>query len=284
METAFDNPWIRHADWWVERVADGADPDYAEVIIPLVLGRIGLAQRILDVGCGEGQVAARLAEGDRVVVGVDFSLPILRSGLGGAGRPDRVSRPDDASLRDARAVVGDAEPAEDPAPPGHAAHVERRHVLLAADGLGLPLRSSAFDAVVAVLLTDHLDDLDAAFREWARVLRPGGRLVVVANHPVCLAPGSTWIHDHIEDPPDHHFRLGRYLSRSMQPTRVSAEVCLDFHHRPLGAQVEALSAAGFVVEHLDEPRPREMLPGVAHSVEVPQLMVLTARFGDGAHR
>ena len=42
---------------------------------------------------------------------------------------------------------------------------------------GLPCRSGAFDAVVACLVFEHIDDYAEAIAEVARVLRPGGRFL-----------------------------------------------------------------------------------------------------------
>lgn len=50
--------------------------------------------------------------------------------------------------------------------------------LAAAQAERLPWPDKSFDAVVADSLVEHLDDPAPAFREWARVLRPGGRLLV----------------------------------------------------------------------------------------------------------
>jgi glycosyltransferase involved in cell wall biosynthesis/SAM-dependent methyltransferase len=51
-----------------------------------------------------------------------------------------------------------------------------------ADALALPLRDGACDAAVALGLTSYLDDLAGFFRELARIVRPGGLVVVsVAN-------------------------------------------------------------------------------------------------------
>jgi SAM-dependent methyltransferase len=46
------------------------------------------------------------------------------------------------------------------------------------DAYQLPFGDAAFDAVVCVRVLHHLDDPDAAFREIARVIRPGGTLVL----------------------------------------------------------------------------------------------------------
>ncbi|HSJ65884.1 MAG TPA: methyltransferase domain-containing protein, partial [Gemmatimonadaceae bacterium] len=41
----------------------------------------------------------------------------------------------------------------------------------------LPFEEGAFDALICIDAINHLPDRQAVFREWARVLRPGGRLV-----------------------------------------------------------------------------------------------------------
>ena len=46
-----------------------------------------------------------------------------------------------------------------------------------ADATALPFRDEFFDAVVACLVFEHIDDADAAIAEVARVLAPGGRLL-----------------------------------------------------------------------------------------------------------
>ncbi|MEV0004174.1 class I SAM-dependent methyltransferase [Micromonospora sp. NPDC050980] len=49
------------------------------------------------------------------------------------------------------------------------------------DAAHLPYADAAFDAVIANHMLYHLDDPDAALAEFARVLRPGGRLAVAVN-------------------------------------------------------------------------------------------------------
>lgn len=49
------------------------------------------------------------------------------------------------------------------------------------DATDLPFPNASFDTVIANHMLYHLDDPAAALREFARVLRPGGRLTIATN-------------------------------------------------------------------------------------------------------
>jgi len=53
--------WEQHAGWWQREFTDGADAEYEEQILPLADRHLAGATRVLDVGCGEGQVSRRAA-------------------------------------------------------------------------------------------------------------------------------------------------------------------------------------------------------------------------------
>lgn len=122
-----------------------------ERMTDFVLARLGVGEgsRVLDVGCGDGRPAVRLARtlGARVVA-IDIDREALRDG------------------------------AEHAAARGVAELVRFRHL----DALDLPFADAAFDAVLACEVTPHLD-IEALYRSIARVLRPGGRLVVETPYP-----------------------------------------------------------------------------------------------------
>lgn len=99
--------------------------------------------RALDAACGTGRHAARLVEFGHRVLGVDVTPEMLTL---------------------ARQRVTGAE-------------------FRTADLRALPARDASFDLVVCGLALSHLPELAAPMRELARVLAPGGRLVVSVLHP-----------------------------------------------------------------------------------------------------
>jgi SAM-dependent methyltransferase len=152
--------WETHAGWWQDGFTNGADPEYEEQILPLTAECLAGARRVLDIGCGEGQVS-RLAVkiGAERVTGVDPTM---------------------AQLVVARERGGGPEYAR-------------------AEATALPFPDASFDAVVVCLVFEHIIDHRAAIAEIARVLEPGGRFLFMLNHPLLQAPNSGWVIDHIND-------------------------------------------------------------------------------------
>ncbi|HUH97606.1 MAG TPA: ubiquinone/menaquinone biosynthesis methyltransferase [Anaerolineales bacterium] len=69
----------------------------------------------------------------------------------------------------------------------------------AADALKLPFKDSTFDAVVSGFLMRNVTDVNRALSEQQRVLKPGGRIVILdTTHPRknLLSP-FIWIHMHL---------------------------------------------------------------------------------------
>ena len=121
--------------------------------------------RVLDAPCGWGRHARLLTEAGCDVVGADLSVDLLR----------RALRHEDAG---SRAVEDEDEPA-----PGRAGAAP---VYAASDIRFLPFPDASFDAVLNVFTSLGLflsDEEDvAALREAARVLRPGGALLLESMH------------------------------------------------------------------------------------------------------
>jgi SAM-dependent methyltransferase len=211
-----DELWESHAGWWQDGFTDGADPEYEEQILPMAVEHLAGARRVLDVGCGEGQVARlALAGGAESAIGVDPTWAQLEAAAQRGG-----------GARYARAGAGE-----------------------------LPFRDGTFDAVVACLVFEHIRDLDEAVAEVARVLEPGGRFLFFLNHPLLQTPNSGWIDDQILDPPEQYWRIGPYLIEDESIEEVEKGVFIPFIHRPLSRYVNALAANGLLLTRMEEPAP-----------------------------
>lgn len=126
-----DDPWSAVADDWGRYWGDFARAAWEPL---LRTARIGRGTRVLDVGCGTGELLEHLQDQGALAAGVD---PAPRM----------------AELARARAVGADV----------RLGHFER-----------LPFDDGAFDALLAVNAFQFAEDPDAALAEAARVLAPGG--------------------------------------------------------------------------------------------------------------
>lgn len=171
-----------------------------------------VGREILEVGCGAASSARWLATQGARVVALDLSAGMLR----------------------------------------HAALAARnsgvRVPLVQADAMALPLRSESFDiAFTAFGAVPFVDDSAAVMREVFRVLRPGGRWVFSATHPM------RWIF--LDDPgQDGLVAVQSYFDRRpyVEFDDAGAATYVE-HHRTLGDRIRELRAAGFVLLDLIEP-------------------------------
>lgn len=150
----------------------------------------------LDAACGTGRHTAYLRELGHRVIGADASAAMLAQA--------RTRLPD----------VG-----------FHRADLHR-----------LPLADGAVDTVVCALALTHVPDLAPVLAEFARVLRPGGHLVVSDAHLVQSYLRPT---------------LARRPGPDGRPSLLAE------HHRPLSTYLAAALPLGFQVRYCAEPhRPR----------------------------
>jgi ubiquinone/menaquinone biosynthesis C-methylase UbiE len=99
----------------------------------------------LDLGCGVGHTLRRIAPLVAFAVGADATLEMIQ-----AGRASVVDAPNAAFAQ--------------------------------SDAAALPFADATFDVATCRLAAHHFSDAAGAFREVARVLRPGGRFVLVDNY------------------------------------------------------------------------------------------------------
>lgn len=216
MKAAYDEI----AGWYDEAVREGPLAPFHEWMIPIVLDLAGevSGRRVLDLACGQGIVARRLADRGASVVGVDVSERLLET-----ARSYEREEPLGISylLEDARTLDG--------------------------------LEDAGFDGVVCNMSLMDIPDLGATLRSVARVLRPGGWFVFSVVHPICQTPGSPWwvregdeiVGVEVRD----YFAEGHW--RRDNPEGIRGR--LGAYHRTLATYVNGLVGAGFAVERLLEP-------------------------------
>ncbi len=114
---------------------------------------MGSGASVLHVGCGDGYLDPYLCTRFARVVSVDINFVELQSA---------------ASANDGERV---------------------NYVLI--DGFVLPFESGSFDEIVSIDVLEHAEDDVALVREMSRVLRDGGRLILVvpnADYPLTFDP------------------------------------------------------------------------------------------------
>jgi SAM-dependent methyltransferase len=120
-----------------------------------------------------------------------------------------------------------------------------------ADAAALPFDDDSFDLVTAFMTLHDIEDAPRAVAEAARVLRAGGRLCVAVVHPLASAGQFE------SRAPDARYVVeGSYLEeRRYADTVERGGLAMTFHsrHRPLGAYVEMLSAAGLIDRLVEVP-------------------------------
>jgi SAM-dependent methyltransferase len=206
--------WERDASEWAALVRSGGDRLYERNLAAFRELLPRPGRLTVDVGCGEGRIARELRAGGHRVIGIDASETLV--GLAREADPDGDYR--------------------------------------VADAAALPIADGEADLVVSFMVLMDLEDLDGALDDAARVLEPGGQLVVSLVHP--LATAGEYADDRSAFVVVHPYLEERRLRF---PLGLSTSTTV---HRPVTRYVTALAEAGFLVERIQEltGRPDALVP------------------------
>lgn len=215
-----DNGWEASAGAWITDQGEHGDFGRRFVLDPVMLPRALAtgAKRALDVGCGEGRFCRMLHAHAVETIGIDPT-------------PSLLAR---ARERDPNGsyVEGVAE--------------------------ALPFENASFDLVVSYLSLIDIPDIGRAIPEMARVLKPGGRLLIAnlnSFNTAAFNPG--WIRgpagEHL------HYVLDNYLDEHAMWIAYRQIRILN-HHRPLTTYMRLLLDQGLTLSFFDEPAPIEGAP------------------------
>ena len=158
-----------------DRVAHLLFDDRYRAIASAIAAEVPAGSRLLDIGCGPGEILARLATIAPAIqtTGADIDAAMI----------ERADRKAD------RAVARGA---------------TSRPTFVVADAAALPFADASFDVVVSSFSVHHWPDRPAGLAEAFRVLRPGGRAIVwdiapphpTGDEPAASAHGHGAAHGH----------------------------------------------------------------------------------------
>jgi SAM-dependent methyltransferase len=272
---ARETHWGEVAEWYDKLVGDEGSEYHREVIIPGVFRMLGLEAEkgkgkrlsVLDLACGQGVLCRRLAEAGCTVTGIDGAAPLIEA-----------ARRRDEGLA-IRYAVGDATKL-----------VDESGVWAAG------LAAGSFDAVTIVLAIQNITPLSPVWQACAKLLKPGGSLVVVMMHPCFRVPKqSDWVwEEHVGEGGAQGRVVRQYLTSSKVEIQThpglaahgkSAAATTHFH-RPLQAYVNTLGNAGLLIDHIEEwishkvsqAGPRKLALDRARK-EIPMFLAIRARTG-----
>jgi SAM-dependent methyltransferase len=232
--------WEANAGYWVRVIREHRDRYRTELTDPALLEAIGACagQKVLDAGCGEGYMARDLTALGADVVGVDACQGLV-----------------EAATRFA------------PGGPFVCGSVD-----------ALPLGDAIFDLVVCNHLFSHLHDPAGAIGEFGRVLRSGGRLVILTLHPCFYTEGSE--SGARESVPASRYFTSRGIDQHFLVDGLESPSQITSWLRPLEYYAATLRDAGFVITDLREPHPTDDRlrhdPWWREGFPVPLFILLTA--------
>jgi 2-polyprenyl-3-methyl-5-hydroxy-6-metoxy-1,4-benzoquinol methylase len=220
--------WDRNAAFWDERMGEG-NSFHKTLIEPAQerLLNVCPGQRILDIACGNGQFARRLAKLGASVLGVDIS---------------------ERMIEQARARTTEAP-----------SRVEFRVMdCTRADAL-LSLGEKQFDAAVCTMALMDMTAIETLFTAVAKLLKARGCLVFSVMHPCFNSGRVTHVHEREEVDDQVLDRYSVRVSGYIHPlthrgvAMIGQPVSQYYFHRPLSLLLGPAFETGFVLDALAEP-------------------------------
>jgi ubiquinone/menaquinone biosynthesis C-methylase UbiE len=213
--------WGKVAKWYDE-LLDGEDTYQEQVIKPNLLRILNVQkdEEILDVGCGQGFFAREIAKLGAKVVGIDIGSELIKIAKEKSG-------------------------------------TKETYLTLPAEDMK-SLQDKRFNAEICILALQNIKDLNKAVSEMSRVVKIGGRVILVLNHPTFRIPtASFWDFDEKQNV--QFRRIDKYLSEITQEVDMTQGIAdvkkkkfTYSYHRPLQLYFKTFAKNNFAVTRLEE--------------------------------
>lgn len=224
--SATRDAWNASAAYWDQYMGEGND--FVEVLIwPATLRLLDLqpGQRVLDLACGNGLYARKLAALGVHVVAVDFSAEMIR-------------------LAQAHGTPGKT--------------IDYRTLDLTDTAQLATLANRPFDAVLCQMALFDIADIEPLMAALPSLLRPGAPFLFSIMHPCFNNVHVTHLAEREDRDGDlvttYSLKLAAYMTPSLQrglavPGQPEPHV---YFHRPLGDLLRAAFRHGLVLDALEE--------------------------------
>jgi len=220
--------WDANARWWDDRIGDGND--FQALLIEPATERlldVTSGETILDIACGAGRFARRMAELGARVVAFDQSAEFIARA--------RARTPEGATIE--------------------------YHLLDAANAKSLlSLGLSRFDKAVCMMALMDMPEIVPLFAALPQMLKPGGRFIFSVTHPCFHSAETQHFAEVSEDKTGRQIvRAGVKVSSYLSPIARKTEGIVGqpepqwLFHRSISRLLQVGFEAGFVMDGMEEP-------------------------------
>ena len=232
--------WEAFSREWISRCEEQRDEAREGLLDDWMLTLVGdvASKRVIDLGCGEGRFGRMLAARGAEVLGVDLQPAFIDYANARKGPSEKY-------------LLGDME-----------------------ELAGVP--DAAFDIAVSYISLVDVPDMQSALNQSARVLKPGGRMLVANLSPMATAAfKGPWLRD--EKGRKLHYMLDDYTTEGARLLPFGPKHKLTNYHRMFSTTVNAFIDAGLMVKRIHEPTPnetqRKRRPGTEDLFRVPIFII-----------
>lgn len=222
---AVKDVWNANAEFWDERMGEG-NVFHKTLIEPTELKLLDIkpGQKILDVACGNGQFARKMAEMGAQVTGIDFAEKLIEIARSKEGKGVKYRVVDVTKTADLR-----------------------------------ELADTKYDAIVCTMAFMDMADIRTLIEFAPKLLKKNGSLVFSILHPYFNSGENVLLHERDDISGGvisrYYVKIRNYLveKRYLGVAIAGQPVSQYYFHRPLSIILSYFFQNGFVLDSYEEP-------------------------------
>jgi 2-polyprenyl-3-methyl-5-hydroxy-6-metoxy-1,4-benzoquinol methylase len=223
--------WNENAEFWDERMGEG-NYFHKTLIEPTQLKMLNIkpGQKILDIACGNGQFARKIAKMGAKVTAVDFSEKLAAIAEAKDGKNIKYQVIDVTKTAELQKLSG-----------------------------------TKYDAIVCTMAFMDIKDIKTLIKYSPKLLKKSGRFVFSLCHPCFNSGESLLMHEQDEVNGEvtskYWVKVRNYLvERNYMGVAIAGQPKLQYYfHRPLSAIFRYFFQNGFVLDAYEEPSYKKVI-------------------------